>query len=39
MLHASVPAISTKWSFWVLSTTRNAPNIHPSNDSILQKGG
>ena len=26
----------TKWSFLVLSTTRNAPYIHPSHDSILE---
>ena len=26
----------TKWSFLVHSTTRNAPYIHPSHDSILE---
>ena len=26
----------TKWSFLVHSTTRNAPNLHPSHDSILE---
>ena len=26
----------TKWGFLVHSTTRNAPYIHPSNDSILE---
>ena len=26
----------TKWSFLVLSTTHNAPYIHPSHDSILE---
>ena len=26
----------TKWSFLVHSTTRNAPFIHPSHDSILE---
>ena len=26
----------TQWSFLVNSTTRNAPYIHPSHDSILE---
>ena len=33
---SSCYSLLTKWSFLVHSTTRNAPDIHPRRDSILE---